>query len=62
MTKLSNAETAERLSRRRARTLPALAVLIISQQAAYFTGQSGRTDRWVDWAGLGAWPCCRSSS
>jgi hypothetical protein len=55
MTKLSNAETAERLSRRRARMLPALAGLIITQQAAYFFGQTGRVDRWVDWVGLGSW-------
>jgi hypothetical protein len=55
MTLSSHADTAERLSRRRARMLPALASLLIIQQAAYFAGQSGRIDRWVDWVGLGTW-------
>ncbi|HEX8669303.1 MAG TPA: hypothetical protein VF727_13125 [Allosphingosinicella sp.] len=39
-------ETAERLGRRRARALPVLAILFISQQASYFAGsradQAGR--------------------
>ena len=55
MTQLSDAETAERLSDRRVRMLPALAVLLVTQQSAYFIGQSGRVDRWVDWVSLGAW-------
>jgi len=37
MTNRSVAEKAEFLSRRRARTLPALAIIFLSQQATFFT-------------------------
>ena len=37
----ANAETAERLNRRRARMLPILALFVIIQQAAYYTSTDG---------------------
>ena len=37
----SNAETAERLNRRRARMLPVLALFVLIQQAAYYTSADG---------------------
>lgn len=52
----SDFETAERLSRRRARALPALAVIFIAQQATFLSGSpplaSART---VDMVRLSAW-------
>ena len=42
----SNAETAERLNRRRARMLPVLALFVLIQQAAFFN--SGDRLRTVD--------------
>ena len=49
----SDAAKAEQLSRRRARALPALAVIFISQQAVFFT--STERDRLVDHVHIGAW-------
>ena len=51
---MSNVEKAERLSRRRARMLPFLAVIYISQQATFFTDDAleGRS---VDHVKIGAW-------
>ena len=52
----TNAVKAERLSRRRARALPIVAVVFLSQQAAYFSGASaGRGERTVDHVQTGAW-------
>ena len=49
----SDAEVADRLSRRRARTLPVLAVFFIIQQSAYWSNPPG--ERLVDHVRLGAW-------
>jgi Flp pilus assembly protein TadB len=47
---------AERLSRRRARILPVLAILFLTQQASYFMGQGfGTGDRAVDHVRITAW-------
>jgi len=52
----SDFETAERLSRRRARVLPALAVIFISQQASFLSGlPAGEPLRSVDGVKLSAW-------
>ena len=48
-------ETADRLTRRRARMLPALALIFIFQQAAYFAGQLEDGSRTVDQVKIGAW-------
>jgi hypothetical protein len=50
----SDIEAADRLSRRRARLLPVLAVVFISQQAAYFAEADAGT-RLVDHVKIGAW-------
>jgi hypothetical protein len=50
----SDSAKAERLSRRRARSLPILAVMFISQQATFFAG-FGQGDRTVDNVQVGAW-------
>lgn len=54
MSEISNVEKAERLSSRRARMLPFLAVIYISQQATFFTDDAldGRS---VDHVKIGAW-------
>ncbi len=54
MVKLSDTEQAERLTRKRARLFPILAVLLISQQGTFFVGatSAGRT---VDQVRIGAW-------
>lgn len=54
MSEILNVEKAERLSRRRARMLPFLAVIYISQQATFFTDDAleGRS---VDHVKIGAW-------
>lgn len=49
----SNAELAERLSRRRARMMPVLGLFLIIQQSAYFSHGDG--SRAVDQVRLGAW-------
>ena len=48
-------EKADRLSRRRARMLPALAAVFIIQQASYFAGQIEDPLRTVDTVKIGAW-------
>ncbi len=53
---MTHAEEADRLSRRRARVLPILALVFISQQAAFFVeGSGGGAERAVDQVKLGAW-------
>lgn len=47
-------EKAERLSMRRARALPALAVIFLAQQASYL-GMPEHSDRPVDHVKIGAW-------
>ena len=55
MVETSIAEQADRLSRRRARMLPFLALIYLSQQASFFTDQHGTMDRAVDHVKLSAW-------
>jgi hypothetical protein len=55
MVQANLAEEAERLSRRRARIFPLLAVIYIGQQASYFSDQHGVLDRPVDHVKLSAW-------
>jgi hypothetical protein len=50
----TDAAKAERLTSRRARMLPVLAVLFLGQQASYFTG-SWDGDRTVDHVKISAW-------
>lgn len=50
----SEIDTADRLSRRRARLFPVLAVLFLSQQLAYFAEPDGAA-RVVDHVKIGAW-------
>jgi len=54
MTTRSAAEQADHLSRRRARVLPVLAILYLSQQASFFA-DAGSGDRPVDHVKVGAW-------
>ncbi len=50
------AAAAEQLSRRRARSLPVLAILFLTQQASYFMGTGfGTGDRAVDHVRITAW-------
>ena len=51
---VSDIEAAHQLSRRRARMLPALAVIFIAQQGAYFAEPDGAA-RLVDHVKIGAW-------
>lgn len=51
----SDFQTAERLSRRRARALPALAVIFISQQGAFMAGEPIGGPRVVDQLRLWSW-------
>lgn len=53
--RMSVAEKADDLSRRRARMLPALAIIYITQQASYFSLQSGTEHRAVDQVKISAW-------
>ena len=48
-------EKADRLGRKRARALPALAILLITQQTTFFTDASEDPTRAVDWVHLGGW-------
>jgi hypothetical protein len=50
----SDIETADRLTRRRARMLPFLAIIFLSQQAAYFADSHPQV-RMVDHLKVGAW-------
>ena len=54
MTEVSNVEQAERVSRRRARMMPALAVIFMSGQAIYAVGPDDPT-RTVDQVKVAAW-------
>ena len=51
----SVAERADFLGRRRARILPFLALIYITQQASYITMRSGPADRPVDQVKISAW-------
>ncbi len=53
MVEATMAEQAERLSRRRARMLPVLAIFYIAQQVSFFSSPMG--DRAVDHFKIGAW-------
>ena len=53
MVEMTMAEQAERLSRRRARLMPVLAVLYLGQQVSYFA--AGDAERTVDHFKIGAW-------
>lgn len=55
MSEISNVELAERLSRRRARMLPVLAVLYIGQQASFFAGEVLDSMRSADHVKISAW-------
>jgi len=50
----SDIETADRLTRRRARMLPFLAIIFLSQQAVYFADRNPQV-RTVDHVKVGAW-------
>ena len=50
---MSDIETADRLSRRRARMLPVLGIFFLTQQAAFFSNPPG--ERAVDHVRIGAW-------
>ncbi len=54
MTSSSDIEAADRLSRRRARMLPALAVIFVAQQISYFAEPDAGM-RAVDHVKIGAW-------
>jgi hypothetical protein len=51
----SDIETADRLSRRRARILPILALFFLMQQAAYFSNLNENGNRTVDHFKIAAW-------
>jgi hypothetical protein len=51
----SDIETADRLSRRRARILPALSIIFLTQQASYFVGRIEDGARSVDHVKIAAW-------
>lgn len=51
----TNAERAEYLSKRRARTLPMLAILYFIQQTTYFRAAANPEPRSVDHVWIGAW-------
>ena len=53
MARLSDTEAAEKLSRGRARMLPVMAILLITQQGAYFS--QSQAERLVDHVRIGAW-------
>jgi hypothetical protein len=55
MTQTEEIESADRLSRRRARMLPALAMIFIIQQASYFSAHLEDAPRTVDHVKIGAW-------
>ncbi|MEA3016388.1 MAG: hypothetical protein QOI38_1110 [Sphingomonadales bacterium] len=55
MADTTDIETADRLSRRRARMLPALAAIFLTQQAAFVTEQFESGTRTVDHVKVGAW-------
>ena len=55
MSEISNVEKAERLSRKRARMLPFLAMIYLTQQATFFAGDAPPGVRAVDHVKIGAW-------
>jgi hypothetical protein len=55
MNERSVSERADFLSRRRARILPALAIIYLTQQASYITIRSGPAHRAVDQVKISAW-------
>ncbi|HYG30391.1 MAG TPA: hypothetical protein VD887_09265 [Allosphingosinicella sp.] len=55
MADASDIETADRLSRRRARILPVFAIIFLSQQAAFISQQVEGGTRTVDHVKTGAW-------
>jgi heme/copper-type cytochrome/quinol oxidase subunit 2 len=55
MAETSDVETADKLSRRRARMLPVLAILFLSQQASFFGDYADGGMRAVDHVKIGAW-------
>ena len=55
MTERTTAQEADYLSRRRARMLPILAVIYLTQQASYFSQFHGEAVRPVDHVKIGAW-------
>jgi hypothetical protein len=55
MVQTEDIESADRLSRRRARMLPALAMIFIVQQASYFSAQIEDAPRTVDHVKIAAW-------
>lgn len=55
MTTASDIETADRLTRRRARMLPMLAIIFLSQQVTYFAGRIEDGSRTVDHVKIAAW-------
>jgi len=55
MVERSVVETAERLSQKRARMLPFLAVIYLCQQATFFSGDAPPGVRPVDHVKIGAW-------
>ena len=55
MTDISTMEEAERLSRKRARLLPFLAIIYLTQQATFFAGDAPPGVRSVDHVKVGAW-------
>jgi len=52
---MSDIDVADRLSRRRARMLPMLAILFLTQQASFFAGRAEDAVRTVDHVKIGAW-------
>ena len=55
MSERSVADKAEFLSKRRARMLPALAVIYLTQQASYISALNGDPHRGVEHVKIGAW-------
>ena len=55
MSDIATIEQAERLSRRRARMLPFLALIYVTQQATFFAGDAPPGVREVDHVKIGAW-------
>ena len=55
MTTRTTAEQADHLSRRRARMLPLLALLYLTQQASFFAAAPADPERAVDYVKVGAW-------
>ncbi len=57
ISEMTDAETADRLLHRRARVMPAMAVIFLAQQASYFSGRRvGEGSRLVDYVAVSAWP------